>query len=332
MFIRVTFTFPKDYPSALHPEGTPTIEVERNPLISNRTRALILRRLKIIRERRRPCLEPCLRYLSFGTEEQNIGPPPMDSESSDDDEHMTRKSRDFTVSLLRNNKNLAEPRTSQGTFGPNGVFYFDHLETCPDPIHTGELVCFFRAPPRIFRSVNHDLSTSPSKPSAQETADANGLRLYQSPSLLADAIRHLGMAASDPNTRSLGIKRIEGAGGGDILRIMTNLLTVSHNNKHFFDPKPQGDVTKNYHPQGPTRRSTIYIARTNDIAGPDRKVAAGYVFSGDSLASVCDRNAQVAKEYGRYDHQRVFQMLRSVLSTLSRTSSASINHRVLMQL
>ncbi|KAF9491085.1 hypothetical protein BDN71DRAFT_1453503 [Pleurotus eryngii] len=315
VFIRVTFTFPKDYPSALHPEGTPTIEVERNPLISNRTRALILRRLKVIRERRRPCLEPCLRYLTFGTEEQNIHPPPMDSESSDDDEHMTRKSRDFTVALLRNNKNLAEPRTSQGTFGPNG-----------------ELVCFFRAPPRIFRSVNHDLSTSPSKPTAQETADANGLHLYQSPSLLVDAIRHLGMAASDPSTRSLGVKRIEGAGGGDILRIMTNLLTVSHNNKHFFDLKPQGDIPKNYHPQAPARRSTIYIARTNDIAGPDRKVATGYVFSGDSLASVCDRNAQVAKEYGRYDHQRIFQMLRSVLSTLSRTSSPSVNHKVLMQL
>lgn len=140
------------------------------------------------------------------------------------------------------------------------------------------------------------------------------------------------MAASDPSTRSLGIKRIEGAGGGDILRIMTNLLTVSHNNKHFFDPKSQGDIPKNYHPQAPARRSTIYIARTNDIAGPDRKVATGYVFSGDNLASVCDRNAQVAKEYGRYDHQRIFQMLRSVLSTLSRTSSTSVNHRVLMQL
>ncbi|KAF4584993.1 hypothetical protein EYR40_001819 [Pleurotus pulmonarius] len=156
----------------------------------------------------------------------NIDPPPMDSESSDDDEHMTRQSRDFTVSLLRNNKNLAEPRTSQGTFGPNGV------------------------------------------------------------------------------------KHIEGAGGGDILRIMTNLLTVSHNNKHFFDFKLQGDIPKNYRPQIPTRRSTIYIARTNDIAGPDRKVATSYVFSGDNLAAVCDRNAQVAQEYG----------------------STSINHNVLMQI
>lgn len=84
----------------------------------------MLRRLKAIRENRRPCLEPCLRFLLFGNESEKGGPGPipLDSESSSDDEDKpaSRKSRDFTVTLLRSQKNLVEPRTSQGVFGPNG--------------------------------------------------------------------------------------------------------------------------------------------------------------------------------------------------------------------
>jgi len=123
VFIRVSFTFPKDYPQASHPDGTPVVELERNPLISNKDRAFILRRLRVIRERRRPCLEACLRFLLFAHEDEQAQPLVVGSESSseDDGRAVPRKSRDFTVALLRNNKNLAEPRTSQGTFGPNGT-------------------------------------------------------------------------------------------------------------------------------------------------------------------------------------------------------------------
>jgi hypothetical protein len=90
----------------------------------------MLRRLRGIRERRRPCLEACLRFLLFGHEDESLViPRGIDSESSNEEEGEDaqkgeggRKSRDFTVSLLRNNKNLAEPRTSQGVFGPNGWY------------------------------------------------------------------------------------------------------------------------------------------------------------------------------------------------------------------
>jgi hypothetical protein len=91
----------------------------------------MLRRLRGIRDRRRPCLEACLRFLLFGDEDERVGiPRGIDSESSNEEEEDSarkgeggRKSRDFTVSLLRNNKNLAEPRTSQGIFGPNGWYF-----------------------------------------------------------------------------------------------------------------------------------------------------------------------------------------------------------------
>jgi WD repeat-containing protein 59 len=99
------------------------VDLERNPLISLKDRAFILRRLRRIREQRRPCLEACLRFLLFAREDADAElPAAVDSESpsSDDFRPVPRKEKDLTISLLRNNKNLAEPRTSQGVFGPNG--------------------------------------------------------------------------------------------------------------------------------------------------------------------------------------------------------------------
>ncbi len=115
----MTFTFPRDYPQGTHPHGTPTIDVEHNPLIHMRDRAFILKHLRRIRERKRPCLEACLRFLLFAEEGQLEDD--LDSESSsDDDQPSGKKTREITISLLRNSKNLTEPRTSQGAFGPNG--------------------------------------------------------------------------------------------------------------------------------------------------------------------------------------------------------------------
>ena len=120
--MRITFTFPREYPQANHPYGTPVVELERNPLISMKDRAYILKHLRPIRERKRPCLESCLRFLLFkeGPNDRDLS----DSESSDDDdddEGNGKKSREITLSLLRSHKNLAEPRSSQGAFGPNGM-------------------------------------------------------------------------------------------------------------------------------------------------------------------------------------------------------------------
>ena len=130
VFIRVTFTFPKDYPFSSGPSGTPTVELERNPLISLNDRALMLRRLRAIRETRRPCLEACLRFLLFGNEGERL----LRSSGSSDIEGFNQENEgvsdrrvpptekdDAAYSQLRNDKTLAEPRTSQGVFGPNGA-------------------------------------------------------------------------------------------------------------------------------------------------------------------------------------------------------------------
>ncbi|KAJ7130097.1 hypothetical protein C8R43DRAFT_896484 [Mycena crocata] len=330
VFIRITFTFPKDYPHGLHPRGTPTVELERNPLISLKNRAFILRRLRALRERQRPCLEACLRFLSEG--EKSGAPHPMDSESSSDgEEHVSRKSRDFTVSLLRSHKNLAEPRTSQGTFGPNG-----------------ELVCFFRAPPRIVRHVLRDLSisASPAKTvsdipavnhdSVDLTGDQPPPRLFRSPALVADAVRRLSLAATDRVVKPLDPRRPQD--GDHILRIMTNLLTFSHDTSHHRDSESSrlrgedGRRQNNSFAYPTQRRSTVFITNTTHISGADPKVAGGYVFEAETLAALCQTNAIVAREHGRYDHERIFKILYALFPAFRDCTMPSASNILLVKM
>ncbi|KAH0828570.1 hypothetical protein J3R83DRAFT_2840 [Lanmaoa asiatica] len=269
VFIRISFRFPKSYPHAPHPDGTPEIDLERSPLISMQNRAFMLRRLKTIRERRRPCLEACLRFLLYGDENEQVGiPVDMRSESSSDEDEVpaTRKSRDFTVSLLRNNKNLAEPRTSQGVFGPNGntFIYTLYKAYSRNASLTEELICFFRAPPRIVRphqiSGEDQLSSSP----VAAPRSPHSSRLFQSPALLSDAVRRLGLAATDQRAE------VDSRRPGDsehTLRIMTNLLTFSQQRARWdFTFETQDNPVTN--DQGsnvsmiPTRRSTVFIRRS----------------------------------------------------------------------
>ena len=89
----------------------------------------------------------------------------MDSESSSEDEapSTARKHRNLTFSMLRGDKNLAEPRTSQGVFSINGTPPSAHLFIAYSlPPIVGGLVCFFRAPPRIVRNPMREMSVSPS--------------------------------------------------------------------------------------------------------------------------------------------------------------------------
>ncbi|KIK52863.1 hypothetical protein GYMLUDRAFT_233211 [Collybiopsis luxurians FD-317 M1] len=255
VFLRVTFTFPREYPQSSDPHihnvdngnslplgHLPTVSMEYTPLITMKDRAFMLRKLRRIiaslRERQKPCLEACLRFLVFKDEsfidiDGNVaalglksglsgGVTVQDDDSQDDldsseEEDMGDDSRDreVTALLLRNNKNLAEPRTCQGSFGPNG-----------------ELVCFFRAPPRIVRNtIGNVLSQSrsparssvePSHPDRDSASNNNegtstecgadaevaqGHRtssspqaFHQSPALLSDAVRRLGLAATDRET------------------------------------------------------------------------------------------------------------------------------------
>lgn len=161
------------------------------------------------------------------------------------------------------------------------------------------------------RNVLRGLSDSPATPSEEpppkvETAP----RMFQSPSLISDAVRRLALSATDRQAKKGYPRKPED--GNNILRIMTNLLTFSqHKVRRDSETKPLGDILKSYALLAP-RRSTVFITNTTNIAGGDRKVALGYIFQSNSLAEICDHNARIARECGRSDHERAFTTLRAL--------------------
>lgn len=189
-------------------------------------------------------------------------------------------------------------------------------------------MCFFRAPPRIVRHVLRDLSisASPAKTvsdiptTAHDSIDISGEhappRVFRSPALIADAVRRLSLAATDRMVKPLDPRRPQD--GDHILRIMTNLLTFSHDTSHHRDSesssRPRGEEpfrADSFAYPAP-RRSTVFITNTTHISGGDRKVAVEYVFEAETLAGLCQKNAEVAREHGRYDHERIFKILHAL--------------------
>ena len=160
-------------------------------------------------------------------------------------------------------------------------------------------------------SSNDDESTEsfePPEEQEQEQAVPQKTSYLRSPALVSDAVRRLGLAATDRTVPQLGTSN-------NILRAMTNLLT-------FPQPKLRRDSETKYSNDGasknfavyPTRRSIVFWTSTNNIAGADKKVAADYVFRVYSglLADVCEANAVAARNHGRYDHERVFRTVKSL--------------------
>ena len=135
----------------------------------------------------------------------------------------------------------------------------------------------------------------------------------RSPALVSDAVRRLGLAATDRFVPPIDPRQRETS--SNIIRAMTNLLTIPQPKpRRDSDPKHSNDgIPKNYAVQVyPTRRSIVFSTSTNNIAGADKKVAVDYVFTvrSGSLVDVCEANAVVARDHGRYDHERVFRTLK----------------------
>lgn len=324
VFIRVTFTFPRDYPQAAHPGGTPQVELERNPLISMKSRVHILRRLRVIREQERPCLESCLRFLLFGDEARDDPSLSLDSESSSEDElaAIPRRNKDGQFSVVRGEKNLAEPRTSQGVFGPNGMEITFLSDAFYSPRATGELICFFRATPRIVKPTYREVSKSPSTKGSQSNSES-APRLLWSPILLSDAMRKLALAANDREVESLDIKRSEDA--HSILRIMSSLFNFSpQKTRRVSDQstKTAEQENSNGYSLVPVRRSTVYIKDVSTVVGIDVAAAREYVFSTSEPVAACKKNAGVAKLHRRLDHERIFNILEVLLIDIQKSSTS----------
>ena len=145
--------------------------------------------------------------------------------------------------------------------------------------------------------------------------------MFQSPSLISDAVRRLALSATDRHPKPYDLRKRESRDENNILRIMTNLLTFSQQRGVQRDsdakPVPVGDILKSYALLAGPRRSTVFLTQTINLAGADRKLAEEYVFlmkSGE-LGKICESNAKVARKRGRFDHERVFETLRPLLPT-----------------
>ncbi|KAJ3484289.1 hypothetical protein NLI96_g5740 [Meripilus lineatus] len=302
VFIRVSFTFPRDYPQAPFPGGVPQVELERNPLIRIETRVKILRRLKAIRERQRPCLEACLRFLLFGSDDESSLARAIDSESSSDEAFpSSRRPRNSTVSLLPGDKNLAEPRTSQGVFGANG-----------------QLVCFFRPPPRIMRTTTREVSASPSVGSR---GPDSGPRSSRSPGMLSDAIRRLARASTDTDE----VVTESGEESSSVLRIMSNLFSYSppKGRKASEQSKQQEDSPDNFALRRVATPSTILVADVSQFLGIDIAAAAEYKYTTTNPLDWCKVNSEIARRHNRIDHERVFGVLQIMLVNVQKAHAHS---------
>lgn len=187
------------------------------------------------------------------------------------------------------------------------------------PISLGELICFFRAPPRIVRNPLHEISVSPSL-RAQESAPP----LFRAPASLSDAIHHLTMASND-RASSNSLRRPEDA--GNILRIMTNLLTFSQGKRRRASggSKPANDDVP--YALLPTRRSTVFIKPATSIGHPDRIIASHYQMDTSKPGESCRANASIAKQHGRYDHERVFKTLGVLIQGYSAQPTALVRQK-----
>lgn len=164
------------------------------------------------------------------------------------------------------------------------------------------------------RNPLHEISVSPSL-RAQESAPP----LFRAPASLSDAIHHLTMASND-RMSSNSSRRPEDA--GNILRIMTNLLTFSQGKRRRVSggSKPANDDVP--YALLPTRRSTVFIKPAASIGHPDRTIASQYQADTSKPGESCRTNASIAKQHGRYDHERIFKTLEVLIESYSTQSSA----------
>ncbi|KIJ56276.1 hypothetical protein M422DRAFT_219410 [Sphaerobolus stellatus SS14] len=293
VFSRVAFEFPPDYP---RPGSEPSIELEKNHLIPNKRRAYLLRELRTLR-RRTPCLEACLRFLLGLPNRRGITGNMLDTDSgssSEGEDIATRPNKEPSMAT-RGQTGLAEPRTSQGVFGPNGemVFVFSHT------------------PLRMVKAIGH----SPSRPS--RTPVRNTMELNQASGMLSDAVRRLTAVAHDRD------KTPPVATGADEDLIRT-LESLAQPRTHYLQESAQsGDARESTVLVRPVRKSRVIIRDVSEITGLDRVIAQEYLLSANDPGTFCHHNASVARAFGRVDHERVFTTLYALLGDTKELNETS---------
>jgi len=147
----------------------------------------------------------------------------------------------------------------------------------------------------------------------QQTQSAEAL-LFSPCAFLSEAVRLLSLSAVDRSDAPDPRKQK----GEDMGQAMTDLLTLSrYQGRRNVEVMTRGGLGAQRGPASAgdqialvqVRRSMLYASNTSWLDGPDKNVAAGYVFEADTLTGMCLKNAIVARSCGRYDHERVWKTL-----------------------
>ncbi|KAG8910650.1 hypothetical protein FRC01_006210, partial [Tulasnella sp. 417] len=334
-FIRITFSFPKDYwkISPTDPNASrciPSFDLDKIPSISLKTRAFLLKKLRYIRYINRPCLEPCLRFLlgedeateygfrgtlglsegsrSDGEEDMAVIDPSdlhvtdmraKEGRKADPEEVVRgRTGRDAPRPIVNTPGNSIRPRRCGGTWGPNG-----------------ELVCFFlNRPARVFSGgggTTNRRNASPS-PSIVSRATSGGV-----------IPRPFASTAGTISHAMLGLSRLANDGAKSVIpkepevRIRNPWLAPGIADSFFIGPVLRSATRDSRDTRASSNHasrplSSVSIKRFPGFTVLDKDLARNYTMVAEDPAYLCQVNAGVARRHQRLDHVRVWQTLFSL--------------------
>jgi hypothetical protein len=169
---------------------------------------------------------------------------------------------------------------------------------------------------------------------------------FKTPSLLADAIDALAAIAREHAARDgLEIKQVSSEvvrimnlvdwakvrtfGYFDVLSfysydIVQPLLPDRRNRNVSYSGDRDGEDNRGLGPG--SRRSMLVFRSASHLVSPDRALAERYQILGSDLVHLCDLNASIARNHGRYDHEHTFKLLRPLVAMRNGQDFATKKH------
>ncbi|KZV87540.1 hypothetical protein EXIGLDRAFT_723631 [Exidia glandulosa HHB12029] len=298
LFLRVSFLFPKHYPV----EGIPRVEVEKHPLVSLKSRAYIIRQLDNRRKRKKP-VEECLRFL-LGLPDERTGllraqlrESLIDADADASGGEGSTGTGEEKKVVVRNTQETPVLKISQAVFGPDGI-----------------LVCIFPVQPQR--------APASSQPSTLRLGARN-----KNPRAFTDAPKTVGLLKALKFLREKAVVPDAYAEGDDREEDVASLrgFGAVSPSKGLGYTTPTSEYVLSTTFSAPNKVRVLlkdFSEQLHQSGALDKTLATNYSLKVGDPVGLCIRNAPIARRYRRYDHERVWKTLQSVLGkTASRSRS-----------
>lgn len=63
-------------------------------------------------------------------------------------------------------------------------------------------------------------------------------------------------------------------------------------------------------------KSVLYVRDVSHLVSAERSTAQHYQVNAGSPTALCEINAEVAHKYGRFDHERIFRLLKPLVGMM----------------